>query len=142
MKIAISSTGENLESEVDARFGRCPYFIIVEIEEKEIKNVKAVENEAVKQAGGAGMTAAQTVADQKVEAIITSNMGPRAFGVFQQLKIDVYLGKGTVKDAVQDFIDGKLEKVGAPTGPMFVGQPGGGRGLGDGRGQGKGQNQG
>jgi predicted Fe-Mo cluster-binding NifX family protein len=30
MKIAVSSTGQTLESAVEARFGRCPYFLIVD----------------------------------------------------------------------------------------------------------------
>jgi len=46
MKIAISSTGKGLDSEVDARFGRCPYFVIAEIENKKIKSVKSIENTA------------------------------------------------------------------------------------------------
>jgi predicted Fe-Mo cluster-binding NifX family protein len=46
MKIAISSTGNTIESEIDSRFGRCPYFLILEIENKNIKNVKPINNTA------------------------------------------------------------------------------------------------
>ena len=121
MKIAISSTGETLESQVDARFGRCPYFLIAEIENKEIKNVKAIENTAVDQMGGAGISAAEIVANEKVDVIITVNMGPRAFSVFGQFEIEIYQGQGKVKDVVQEFIDGKLKEITDATGPQHVG---------------------
>ncbi len=127
MKIGISSTGNDLESEVDVRFGRCPYFVIVEIKDKEIKGVKAIENTAAGQAGVAGITAAQIVANEKVEAVISVNMGPRAFDVFQQLGIDIYQGEGKIKDVVEQFIKGKLTKISAPTGPRFMGEPAGRR---------------
>ncbi len=122
MKIAISSTGKDLESEVDTRFGRCSYFIIVEIEDKKIKSTKAIENIASKQAGGAGITAAQTVANEKTEAIISTNLGPRAFDVFNQLGINIYQAvPGKVKDTVQKFIEGKLTEISTPTGPQHMG---------------------
>ena len=116
MKIAISSTGENLESEIDARFGRCSHFLIVEIEDKEIKDIKAIENAAAGQRGGAGITSAEIVAKEKVEAIITANLGPRAFSVFEQFGIKVYQGQGKIGDAVQEFIEGKLTELKNSTG--------------------------
>jgi predicted Fe-Mo cluster-binding NifX family protein len=121
MKVAVSSTGKDLESDIDNRFGRCPYFLIVDIEDKKIKNVEAVENIAAGQAGGAGITAAQIVADKKVEAVITVNMGPRAFDVFNQLGIKIHQAEGKIKDAVQQFIEGKAKEISAPTGPMHKG---------------------
>jgi len=124
MKIAISSTGNNLESNVDARFGRCRYFLIVEInkKKKEIKNVKKIENTAKAQMGGAGPTAAQLIANEKVDAIISTNLGPRAFQVLNQLGIEIYQGQGKIKDVVQDFMDEKLTEIGDATGPMFMGK--------------------
>jgi predicted Fe-Mo cluster-binding NifX family protein len=142
MKIAISSTGEGLESQVDARFGRCPYYVIVEIENKKIKNHKNVPNPAMTQGGGAGITAAQVVGNEKVDAVITVNMGPRSFGVLNQLGIDIYQGSGKIADAVQQFIDGKLTKITTATGPMYMGKPGQGMGAGRGRGRGQGAGMG
>lgn len=122
MKIAISSTGKDLESEVDARFGRCIYFLIVEIENKKVKSFKAIENTASTQGGGAGPTAAQIVANEKVDAVISVNFGPRAFDVLQQLEIEIYQGNGKIKEVIQQFINSKLQKVSSATGPMFMGQ--------------------
>ncbi len=139
MKIAISSTGKDLESEVDVRFGRCSYFIIVEIEGKEIKSNKAIENTAMMQGSGAGITAAQVVGNEDVDAVIGINLGPRAFSVLEQLGIEIYQGiQGTVKENVQQFVEGKLLKLTGATGPMGMG-PRPGVGMGAGRGMGRGQ---
>ena len=66
MKLAISSTGEGLESQVDARLGRCPYFVIVEIEGNKIKSEKTIKNTAMIQGGGAGITAAEIIGNENV----------------------------------------------------------------------------
>ncbi len=122
MKVAISSTNQDMDSQIDARFGRCPFFIVVEIEQNKIKGFKAVQNTAMMQGGGAGITAAQIVGNAKADAVIGINFGPRAFGVLNQLNIDLYQGiPGTIKENVQNFIDGKLQKIEAATGPMGTG---------------------
>jgi predicted Fe-Mo cluster-binding NifX family protein len=121
MKVAISSTGKTLEDNVDGRMGRCPFFIFAEIEEGKIKDFKAVENQGAMQAGGAGITAGQAIANEKVDAVITVNVGPRAFDVFNQFGIKIYRGEGKIKDVVQDFIDNKLVEVSNPTGPQHMG---------------------
>ena len=121
MKIAISSTGKTLEDNVDERFGRCAYFLIVEIEDKKVKGFKAIENTAQAQMGGAGITAGQIVANEEVDSIITTNLGPRAFSVFGQFKIKIYQGKGKIKDVVQEFVDGKLTEMTESNGPQHAG---------------------
>jgi len=121
MKLAISSTGKTLEAEIDVRFGRCPYFLIVELENNEIKETKAIENTASAQAGGAGITASQLVADQKVDAIITVNAGPRAFSALSQLGIKIYQAQGKIKAAIQRFIANELTEISSATGPMHAG---------------------
>lgn len=140
MKVAVSSTGKDMDSQIDFRFGRCPYFIIIEIENKEIKGSEYIENISATQMGGAGVTAAQLVADKGVNAVITGNVGPRAFSVFQQLGIEVYQGTGIVRDVVKKYLSGELQKVGAPTGSMHMGM-GFGASRGTGRGMGRGRRQ-
>ena len=122
MKIAISATGNGIDSEVDARFGRCPNFVIVEIEDKKIKKVYDIKNSAAGQMGGAGISASEIVANEKVEAVITVNMGPRAFTVFSQFNIKVYMGAGKVKDVINKFIEGKLKEISESNGPMYMGE--------------------
>ena len=141
MKISVSSTGEGINSPIDARFGRCPFFIIVEVKEKKIKSSKAIENTAMLQGGGAGITAAQIVGNEGVDAVIGINFGPRAFGVLQELGVELYQGiQGSIKENIQQFIDGKLPKIGAATGPMGMGPKPGGPGMGRGQGAGRGIN--
>ncbi len=113
MKVALSSTGKDLDSNVSNVFGRCPYFIIAEIENKKIIKTEAIKNISADQMGGAGISAARTVAEEDVKAVITGSIGPRASDVLRQFNIEVYNGKGckSVKEALQKFVDNKLEKI-------------------------------
>jgi predicted Fe-Mo cluster-binding NifX family protein len=111
MKIAISSKTQNIDDQIDETFGRCPYFIISEIEDNKIKATEAIKNESIDQTSGAGISSAQLVADKKVEAVITGNVGPRALDVLNQFKIKIYVSKGSIKEAIQNFIDNKLEEI-------------------------------
>ena len=110
MKIAVSSTGENLTDSVNEVFARCPYFIIAEIENQEIKKFEAMKNESENQMGGAGISAAQLMAEKNINAVITKNVGPRALDVLKQFNIGIYYGDGAIKKVLQEFVDGKLEK--------------------------------
>ena len=87
MKIAISSTGKNLNSNVSDVFGRSPYFIIVEIENKKIVKVETIQNISTKQMGGVGISVAQMVAEKDATIVITGNAGPRAVDVLKQFNI-------------------------------------------------------
>jgi len=111
MKIAISSTGKNLTDNVSEVFARCPYFVIAEIENGEIKKTEAIKNESENQMGGAGISAAQLMAEKNVNAVIAKNVGPRALDVLKQFNIEIYSGEGAIKEALKKFIDGKLEKM-------------------------------
>lgn len=136
MKICITSTGPNLDSPIDPRFGRCAYFLIVD---EQGKLIKTVENTGVQAMRGAGVTAAQIVANEGVDIIITSNIGPNAFSVLGSSGIKVFLAEfgTTAKDALEMYKEGKLKEAPAPTGPAFRGM--GGRGGGFGRGGGRGR---
>jgi len=111
MKIAVSSTGKNLTDNVSDVFGRSPYFVIAEIENGDIKKAEVIENENADQMGGAGISAAQLMAEKNVNAVITGNVGPRALDVLRQFNIKVYYGDGVIKEALQEFIDGKLKEI-------------------------------
>jgi len=123
MKIAISSINNKEDSPIDPRFGRAAYFIIVKIdkERKKYKVIKTIKNPNVNVGGGAGISAAELVANENVKAIITGNIGPRAMDVFKRLKIEVYRATGTVKQGIENFIKNKLQKINIP-GPMGIGK--------------------
>ncbi len=111
MKVAISSEGKNLKAKVSEVFARCPYFIIAEVEEGKIKDFEAIKNESENQMSGAGIFAAQLMAEKNVNVVITKNIGPRAFDVLRQFNIKVYSGSGKIKDVLADFIVGKIKEV-------------------------------
>lgn len=100
-KIAIASSGKTLESQVDPRFGRCRYFLIVD---SETGKFEVLVNTADQMSRGAGVSAAQLVVDRKVEAVIAGNFGPKAISVLSQsgVKIIPVFGK-TVKEALRAF---------------------------------------
>jgi predicted Fe-Mo cluster-binding NifX family protein len=131
MRVAISAIGNDLNSPVDPRFGRCNVFIILDTD---TMNFKAVPNSSIGVAHGAGIGAAQNVAQQNVEAVITGHVGPNAHMALSQAGVSVYTGaNGTVLEAVEAFKSGKLSKTGSPTVGGHFGQGGRGRGTGQGR---------
>ena len=64
MKILITSTAPNLDAEIDPRFGRCRYFIIVDPDTMEFESL---ENSSAMAGGGAGISAAQNITGKGVE---------------------------------------------------------------------------
>jgi len=68
MKIAVSSTGTDLNSEIDPRFGRCAYFIIVNTDDM---SFEAIENESMSLGGGAGIQSGQFIASTGAKVLIT-----------------------------------------------------------------------
>ncbi len=111
MKIAVSATDKNIESNVSDVFGRCPYFIIAEIKDDKIEKTETIKNESDNQTSGAGVSTAQLVAENNVNVVITGNTGPRALDVLNQFNIEIYSGEGIIKDVLQEYIDGKLKKI-------------------------------
>ncbi len=111
MKVIITATSETIDSKIDSRFGRCPYFVIVEIENKEIKNVTAVKNQGHEQQQSAGIVAGEQVANLKPDAIITGNLGPNAYGILSQVAIPCYSASGNIKDAITGLIEQKLSRL-------------------------------
>jgi predicted Fe-Mo cluster-binding NifX family protein len=106
MIIAITSTGRDLDSSVDERFGRCRYFIFIDPETGEYE---AVENECGAGAHGAGVQAAQLLAEKGVSALITGNVGPNAISILREAKIEVDTANSmTVKEAVENYVKGRL----------------------------------
>jgi predicted Fe-Mo cluster-binding NifX family protein len=139
LRIAVSATSESLDSQIDPRFGRCPYFVIVD---SETMKFEAVPNTASGAMSGAGIQAAQIVAGRGVKVVVTGNVGPNAFQALSSTGINIITGVfGTVREAVEKFKSGQLQKITAPTTSMGFGM-GGGYGMGMGRGRGGGRGMG
>ena len=146
MRIAISATGPTLDDEVDPRFGRCQYFIIVDPETMEFEALDNSNNAMA--AGGAGISTGQMIAGKGVEAVLTGNCGPNAYQVLSAAGIRVITGvSGKVRDAIQAYKSGQLQvssqpTVGAHFGVGYGGGMGSGMGMGMGRGMGRGMGTG
>jgi len=148
MKVAVSAVSEDLEQEVNPVFGRCPGYVVAEVEGKDVRETRFFPNPAVSVGMGAGIAAAQAVVSENVEAVISGNFGPNAFRVLQQSGVKVYKANGlTVKQALKQVAEGKLEQVKSFSVPGHFGMgagagPGFGRGQGRGRGMGQGAGRG
>jgi len=110
MKICITSTGSTLNSSVDPRFGRCGYFLIMN---EKGKLLKALPNEGVQAMRGAGITAAQIVANEGIKVVITGNIGPNAYMVLEQSGIKIFPGafNMTVEEAFEMYKQGKFKEM-------------------------------
>jgi len=107
VKIAVTSQGSDLSSQIDPRFGRAANFIVVDIDTNEFSVHDNTQN--LNAAQGAGIQAGRTVVDLKAEAVITGNVGPKAFRTLQAANVKVYPGaSGTVREALEKFKAGQL----------------------------------
>lgn len=132
MKICVTASGEGLDSEVDPRFGRCAYFIIYD---PETRSVESIANASTAASGGAGVKAAEAIANEDVSVLLTGRVGPNAFSIFAELGIDVQVAKGTVREAIRQYEAGELEAISSPnSSPGFGMKKGGGMGRRIGRG--------
>jgi len=131
MRIAVSANQPNLDGEIDPRFGRCQYFVIVDPETMEFE---VVENPNVGASGGAGIMTAQLIAGKQVQTIITGSIGPNASRVLSAAGIQMVTGvTGKIDDAIEAYKSGRIE---------ISPQPGIGRGMGMGMAGGRGMGRG
>ncbi len=144
MRVCITSSGSNLDSFVDPRFGRCLYFIFVD--SKEPEKFESVKNTGINAMRGAGIQAAQTVVDRGAEVVISGNFGPNAFGVLSASRVKIFqaMPSAKIRDALNAFKQGQLSEMTQPFGGGLGPSPGGlsgggGRGLGRGAGAGRGR---
>jgi predicted Fe-Mo cluster-binding NifX family protein len=135
MKIAVASTGPTLDDLVEARFGRCAYFVIVDPDTLEFESFP---NPNIALGGGAGPQSAQLMANKDVSAVLTGNCGPNAFRTFGAARIQVITGvSGQVRQAVEQLKSGALRGDSAPSVQGHFGR-GTGSAMGGGRGKGLG----
>ncbi len=132
MKICVSAAANDLDALIDPRFGRCPYFVIVDSETTQFEAISNMASDAV---SGAGIQAAQTIAGRGVKVLITGNVGPNAFQALSAAGVKIVIdASGTVREVVERYKRGELGETGAPT---VGGHFGGGMGRRRGRRQGQ-----
>jgi predicted Fe-Mo cluster-binding NifX family protein len=148
MKIAVSSSGESLASQIDPRYGRCAYFLIVETDDM---SFEVFQNESMTLGSGAGIQSAQFVASKGAQAVITGNCGPNATRALSAAGIELFVGQsGSVGEAVERYNKGVLKPTSEANVSDHYGMdqsmpvtdrqtPSFGRGMGMGRGMGRGR---
>jgi predicted Fe-Mo cluster-binding NifX family protein len=114
MKIILTTASPSIDSDLDLRFGRGVYLLMVDTESLQWE---AHPNPGVMTSGGAGIQAAQFVANQKAEAVLSGDFGPHAFEALQAAGIAMYLYGDcqTAHQAIARFKARQLQQVGAPT---------------------------
>jgi len=113
MKIAVTSVGATLDSQVDPRFGRAQYLLIVDTDSLD---VEAIDNPNVAAGGGAGIQTAQMVAGKGAQAVLTGNCGPNAFRTLNAADIQIYTNvSGVVRDAIESLKRGILQPISGPS---------------------------
>jgi predicted Fe-Mo cluster-binding NifX family protein len=107
MKICFTAKGTTLESLTEERFGRAPYFIVVESENG---SFEAIKNPAADGGGGVGPKAAQILIAHEVKALISGQVGVNAREVLNAAGIAIYTynAGGSVKDAFDQFTKNTL----------------------------------
>ncbi len=113
MKICVTSVSGNLDAQVDPRFGRCQYFMIIDSESMQFE---PIPNLALTSGSGAGIQAAQTIAIKNVKVLITGNVGPKAFQALSAAGINIITGaSGKVRSVIEKYKKGLFSETKAPT---------------------------
>ncbi|HNR14843.1 MAG TPA: NifB/NifX family molybdenum-iron cluster-binding protein [Thermodesulfobacteriota bacterium] len=110
MKVAVSATGDSPDTQMHRLFGRCDWFLIFDDESEE---VKAWKNPYAEMETGAGIGCAQDLIQEGIEAVISGQVGPKAYEVLRQAKIGIYLAPPdfTVQKVYEMFLTKKLHKM-------------------------------
>lgn len=110
MKIALTAQGKELSSEIDVRFGRAKWIIVIDSETDDFQAHDNVVNLNAVQ--GAGIQTGQNIANLGADAVITGNVGPNAFKTLNAAGVKIFLAeKQTVQDAIDSLKAGKLKEV-------------------------------
>jgi predicted Fe-Mo cluster-binding NifX family protein len=110
MKIAVTSTGKDLQATLDERFGRAAFFIVVDPDTLEYRIVENTQNLSLPQ--GAGIQAARTIIENGAEALITGFCGPKAFRVLDAAGVRIFTGaSGPVDKVIEAFKEGRLSEA-------------------------------
>lgn len=94
MKIAITSTGNSLDSAIDERFGRCAYFVVYDTESKSTEFIPNPNKDAEE---GAGPASVQIVTSRNVSKIVSGEFGMKIKSLVDSLKIQMIVIKDNQK---------------------------------------------
>jgi predicted Fe-Mo cluster-binding NifX family protein len=109
MRIAVSADdSRGLDSVVSPHFGRCPYYVLIDLEGREVSGLSTVENPYYRQHQPGQVPA--FIDSQGAQVMLAGGMGRRAIGLFQQYGIEAVTGAaGTVRRALEQYLGGTLQ---------------------------------
>ena len=108
MKIAITSTGPDLDSTVDERFGRARYLLVMDLETGNFESVDNMANMEAMQ--GAGVQASHEIVERGVDWLLTGHVGPKAFQALSTAGVSMGVGaSGTVQETLDRFRAGAFK---------------------------------
>lgn len=109
MRIAVSADTKNgIDSVISPHFGRCPHFILVDVEDHDVKDVRAVDNPFFGHHQPGQVPA--FINSLSANVMLTGGMGGRAIMFFQQFGIEGVTGAyGTVRQSVERYLGGELQ---------------------------------
>lgn len=110
MKIAVTSQSSDINAQVDPRFGRAAYILIVDSNTMEFD---VLNNEAnVNALKGAGIQASVMIKEAGAEVLLTGFCGPNAIKTLNASNIKVVVDvTGKVKDAITLFNEDKVNYI-------------------------------
>lgn len=110
MKIAFTTSGNELNAPLDSRFGRAPKFLVYDLDSEAFEVVDNQQN--LNAAQGAGIQSAETVARLGANALVTGHCGPKAFRVLLAAATKIFnTDAATVAEALEQYRAGKLTEV-------------------------------
>ncbi len=113
MKICITAQGDNLEAEVDPRFGRCQYFVFYDTESLRSEFLINQNKDGM---GGVGIQSGQLIADKGAQVLLTGNVGPNAYMTLQAGKIEIITNvSGKVINVIDQYKRGALKPTDGPS---------------------------
>ena len=110
MKVAVSAAGDNLNADVDRRFGRCSWFLFVDTESF---HYEALENKHADANSGAGTSCAQFVLEREVDAVISGQVGPNAYEVLKQAGTKIFIASQemSAREAIDKLNNNELNQM-------------------------------
>ena len=109
MRIAVSADNKNgLDSVVSPHFGRCPHFVLVDLDDHDVKDVREVDNPYYGHHQPGQVPA--LINSLGANVMLTGGMGGRAIMFFEQFGIEGVTGAyGTVRQSVERYLGGQLK---------------------------------
>ncbi|MGD2163250.1 MAG: NifB/NifX family molybdenum-iron cluster-binding protein [Anaerolineales bacterium] len=111
MRIAIAAMdNQGLDGQVSHHFGRCPYFVLVDVENNKIEATKIIENPFFR--GHEPGMVPGFIREQNADVMISGGMGRRAIGFFQEYGVQAATGAaGTIRSALEAYLCGELPEA-------------------------------